>query len=245
MVNRKSEQGDAAIEAIKKESESDAKIEWVGCDMGSLKQVKEVFTKMREREERLDLVCSYIHLNLVVVKELVLMGFAGQLVLSAGINANQYRETDDKIDSHFQINWLGQFYTVNLLYPLIRKTSKLPDTPAPRIVWEASELHRMSPSDIKFESKAEINNPNVGSVELYARTKLAIILGVDFGLVQKVIKPNHDNVYALSVHPGAVRLPSQKTPIRFLLTTGRSTRQCNNNGKKPTPASSANFSQRP
>lgn len=58
MVNRKSEQGDAAIEAIKKESESDAKIEWVGCDMGSLKQVKEVFTKMREREERLDLVRS-------------------------------------------------------------------------------------------------------------------------------------------------------------------------------------------
>jgi hypothetical protein len=59
MVNRKSEQGDAAIDAIKKESESDAKVEWVGCDMGSLKQVKEVFTKMREREERLDLVRSY------------------------------------------------------------------------------------------------------------------------------------------------------------------------------------------
>ena len=58
MVNRKAEQGDAAIEAIKKESESDAKIEWVGCDMGSLKQVKEVFTKMREREERLDLARS-------------------------------------------------------------------------------------------------------------------------------------------------------------------------------------------
>lgn len=128
-------------------------------------------------------------------------------MLSAGINANQYRETDDKIDSHFQINWLGQFYAVNQLYPLIRKTSKLPDTPAPRIVWESSELHRLSPSDVKFESKEEINNPNIGSAELYARTKLAIILGVDFGLVQRVIKPNHDNVYALSVHPGAVRLP--------------------------------------
>jgi NAD(P)-dependent dehydrogenase (short-subunit alcohol dehydrogenase family) len=84
------------------------------------------------------------------------------LVLSAGINANEYRETDDKIDSHFQINWLGQFYAVNLLYPLIRKTSKLPDTPAPRIVWEASELHRASPSDVKFESITEINNPDFG-----------------------------------------------------------------------------------
>lgn len=65
----------------------------------------------------------------------------------------------------------------------------------------------MSPSDVKFESVAEINNPNVGSATLYARTKLAIILGVDYGLVQKVIKPNHDNIYALSVHPGAVCLP--------------------------------------
>jgi hypothetical protein len=167
------------------------------------------------------------------------------LVLSAGINANQYRETVDKIDSHFQINWLGQFYAVNLLYPLIRKTSKLPDTPAPRVVWESSELHRMSPSDVKFESKAEINNPNVGSEELYARTKLAIILSVEFGLVQKVIKPHHDNVYALNVHPGAVRYPSQQTSVRFLLATGRSTQQCNNNGKKLTPASSENSSQRP
>lgn len=67
MVNRKSEQGDAAIDAIKKESDPDAKIEWVGCDMASLKQVKEVFTKMREREERLDLVCSYPPKATVVV----------------------------------------------------------------------------------------------------------------------------------------------------------------------------------
>lgn len=60
MVNRKSEQGDAAIDAIKKESGSDAKIEWVGCDVGSLKQVKEAFTKLRESEERLDLVCAHL-----------------------------------------------------------------------------------------------------------------------------------------------------------------------------------------
>lgn len=56
MVNRRSEQGDDAIAAIKKESGSKAQIKWVGCDLGSLKQVKEVFTMMRENEERLDLV---------------------------------------------------------------------------------------------------------------------------------------------------------------------------------------------
>lgn len=56
MVNRKEEQGDEAIKKIKEEVGPDAKIEWEGCDMGNLKQVKEVFSKIREREERLDLV---------------------------------------------------------------------------------------------------------------------------------------------------------------------------------------------
>jgi len=57
MVNRKEEQGDEAIKKIKEECGQDAKIEWEGCDMGTLKEVKEVFTRIREREDRLDLVC--------------------------------------------------------------------------------------------------------------------------------------------------------------------------------------------
>ncbi len=52
----------------------------------------------------------------------------------------------------------------------------------------------------------EINNPEVGPTELYGRTKLAMILGAKYGLVDRVIKPNGDNVYALSVHPGTVGL---------------------------------------
>jgi len=127
-----------------------------------------------------------------------------QLILSAGINANQYGEDADGIDRHFGVNWLGHFYAVNLLFPLIRKTSKLPDTPAPRIVFEASEQHRMAPSVVHFGSLEEINNPEIGNLEVYGRTKLAIILGVKYGLLDRVIKPNGDNIYVLSVHPGAV-----------------------------------------
>ncbi|CAG5137227.1 uncharacterized protein ALTATR162_LOCUS56 [Alternaria atra] len=190
MVNRKEEQGEEAIKKIKEECGQDAKIEWEGCDMGTLKEVKEVFTKIREREERLDL--------------------AMWLILSAGINANQYGETNDHIDRHFQINWLGQFYVVNLLYPLLRKTSKMPDTPAPRIVFESSEQHRAAPSVVHFGSLDEINNPEIGNLEVYGRTKLAIILGVKYGLLDRVIKPNNDNIYALSVHPGAVNTAMQQ-----------------------------------
>jgi len=187
MINRKEEQGNDAIAKIKEEVGEHAQIEWLPCDLGSLKEVKEVFKGLSERETRLDL-----------------------LILSAGINANQYGEDADGIDRHFGVNWLGQFYAVNLLYPLLRKTSKLPDTPAPRIVFEASEMHRTAPSVVHFASLDEINNPEIGNTEVYGRTKLAIILGVKYGIVERVIKKNGDNIFALSVHPGAVNTAMQQ-----------------------------------
>ena len=56
MVNRKEDQGDEAIKAIKKEVGDDANIEWIPCDMGDLKQTKDTFAKLRSEEKRLDLV---------------------------------------------------------------------------------------------------------------------------------------------------------------------------------------------
>lgn len=187
MVNRKEEQGDDAIKAIKDEVGPDAQIEWIGCDMGDLHQIKEVFGGIAEREKRLDL-----------------------LILSAGINVNQYAHDTDGIDRHFGVNWLGHFYIVNLLYPLIRHTSTLPNTPAPRIIMESSEMHRTAPSNTHFASLEEINNSNLSPTELYGRTKLAMILGVKYGIYEKVIKKNGDNVFALSVHPGAVNTAMQQ-----------------------------------
>jgi len=187
MINRKEEHGQEAIDKIKKEAGDDAKIEWMPCDFGNLKEVQEVFSGIKEREERLDL-----------------------LILSAGINADQYAEDADGIDRHFGVNWLGQYYACNLLFPLIRKTSKMPDTPAPRIVFESSELHRAARSDVHFGSLEEINNPDLGPTELYGRSKLAIILGVKYGLIERVIKPNKDNIFVLSVHPGTVNTQMQQ-----------------------------------
>jgi len=212
MVNRKEDQGDEAIAKIQADYASQpalpegtepsgnkelgaglrkmekADVEWVGCDLGDLKMVKEVFEGIAEREKRLDL-----------------------LILSAGINTNQYGVDADGIDRHFGVNALGHFYAVNLLYPLIRKTSQLPeckDVP-PRIVFESSEMHRMAPANVHFGSLDEINNDKLGPTELYGRTKLALILYAKYGLVEKVIKPNGDNVYAFAVHPGAVNTDMQ------------------------------------
>jgi len=59
MVNRKEEQGDEAIKKIKEEVGAHAQIEWMGCDMGNLKEIKKVFGEWREKESRLDLVSRF------------------------------------------------------------------------------------------------------------------------------------------------------------------------------------------
>jgi len=187
MTNRKEEQGAEAIRKIKEATDGAADIEWVPCDLGCLKEVQEVFTGLAKKESRLDL-----------------------LVLSAGINSNQYGEDADGIDRHFGVNWLGHYSAINLLYPLLRKTSKIPDAPAPRIVFESSEMHRMAPKAVHFATLQEINNPDLSPIELYGRTKLAMILGSKYGLYEKVIKPNADNIYTIAVHPGAVNTAMQQ-----------------------------------
>jgi len=186
MSNRKQEQGDESIDEIKKEYPN-AEVDWIGADMGNLKQVREVFTKYRESHDRLDI-----------------------LVLSAGINSDQFGLCDDGYDRHFAVNWVGQFYVVNLVYPLLRKTSKMPGADAPRIIFESSEMHRFAPSNVHFGSMDEINDESIGSTQVYARTKLAMILGSKYGLIEKVINANKDNIYSLCVHPGAVNTQMQE-----------------------------------
>lgn len=170
---------------------------------------------------------------------------AKQLILSAGINVNQYGETADGLDRHFEVNFLGQFYVVNQLWPLLRKTAKMPGTPPPRVVFESSEQHRNAPKVVHFGSVDEINNPEIGTTEVYGRTKLAIILGVRYGLLERVIKPNKDNIYVLSVHPGAVRSFPSRLPVWSNSSLrDRSTRRCSSSEKTRTPGCSASCSRR-
>lgn len=110
MVNRKQDQGNAAMEEIKKKN-SGADISWKECDLGNLAEVRSVFGKLRESLDRLD-----------------------YLVLSAGINANQYGLDHDGIERIFAVNYLGQFYAVNQLWATIRKTSLMPGVTCPRVV---------------------------------------------------------------------------------------------------------------
>jgi hypothetical protein len=55
MINRKEDQGKHAIEQIRQETLG-ADVDWVGCDLGNLKEVKTIFSDLREKLDRVDLV---------------------------------------------------------------------------------------------------------------------------------------------------------------------------------------------
>ncbi|PHH73343.1 hypothetical protein CDD80_3886 [Ophiocordyceps camponoti-rufipedis] len=185
MVNRSEDEGQAAMDKIRQES-PEADVDWRECDMGNLAQVKAVFSSIRDSLSRLD-----------------------YLVLSAGLNANQYALDADGIERIFGVNYLGQYYVTNQLWPVLRKTSRMSGAESPRVVSVSSELHRACPSSLKLGSLEDINNSELNPAVLYGRTKLALILFAKFGLVEKVIKPSGDSIYALTVHPGAVNTAMQ------------------------------------
>lgn len=190
MMNRKEDQGDRAIEDIKNECKEKGlpapDISWRGVDLGDFQQTKEVFAALASEEARLDI-----------------------LVLSSGINANQFRLAASGVDGHMSVNAFGHFLAINQLYPLLRKTSKIANAPAPRIVFESSEMHRFAPSNVHFGSLEEINDETIDPTQLYGRTKLAMICYTK-AILEKVIKPNNDNIYILAVHPGAVNTEMQE-----------------------------------
>lgn len=63
LVNRSWDTGSDAIRGIKKDFGVDSQVEWYHCDLGNLKETREVFMGIREREKRLDLVrCLHTYL---------------------------------------------------------------------------------------------------------------------------------------------------------------------------------------
>lgn len=64
LVSRKAENGEAAVQKIKQETSGGADIEFIECDLGSCKNVREVADRIRENEKRLDIVRPRRHPHL-------------------------------------------------------------------------------------------------------------------------------------------------------------------------------------
>jgi len=171
VLSRKSHNGEKAVSQIKtlaaedKINAVDVDVEFVECDFGNLRKVKEVADHLVKKENRIDL-----------------------LINDAGVGVNTYGLDEDGIERDFGVNVLGHFLFINRLLPLIRKTARTPDAPAPRIICLSSNLHQLAPSETRFASLEEINDPNLRNDQYYNRSKLAIILYVK-ALVKHAIEP--------------------------------------------------------
>jgi len=187
LLSRKEEHGEEAIAKIKEVNPS-ADLKFISIDLGNLADVKRTADEIRESEERLDL-----------------------LIADAGVGVNAWALSSDGIDRHMAVNHFGHFLLINRLLPLVRKTAAIPNNTAPRIVSLSSELHRTCPSNVDFTSTSEVyeNKDELGPNQLYARTKLAVLLFIKYGLVERVLVPNGDRIWAAATHPGAVHTAQQ------------------------------------
>ncbi|KAG9654637.1 NAD(P)-binding protein, partial [Aureobasidium melanogenum] len=182
MVNVHEKQSTETITKIRNEVGLDATLGYQHCDMTDLIQVQEVFSALRDELPRLDLC-----------------------IFGSGIDQAHFTTDLHCIDAYFGMMWLGHFYASNLLWPLLRRTSKIPNAPAPRVVFEASGQQSLQSSFDGSSSDEEIlrrsaYNAEVCS-EIFCRSKTSLILGVRHGLADRIVKRHHDNIYALAVQP--------------------------------------------
>lgn len=147
MTSSTEQGGTEAIAAIKARAGESADVVWFGADLCDLRQTKEAFDALVDREDRLDLV-----------------------VLDAGF-MRAHDTTADGIEHAFVVNWLSEVLAFNALLPLLRKTAMMASGGA-RVVVVASEHHRFCPTAMHFGSLDEINDPSLSPSQLYGRTKV-------------------------------------------------------------------------
>ncbi|KAI9821267.1 MAG: hypothetical protein M1827_004003 [Pycnora praestabilis] len=187
LLSNKEEHAEEAIEELKKYGDNQ-RVQWIKCDLANLKQVDEVAKKLLEEQKQLD--C---------------------LICNAGLGVGKYWETQDGLDSHFQVNHLSQMHLFLTLLPNLQRT------PTSRAVFMSSDLHRGFTDSATFTSVSEINT-DIGPMKLYNRTKLAQVLFVravkrrmDDGELGFKKYDGKDNIlYVNATHPGGVATDQQE-----------------------------------
>ncbi|KZF25443.1 NAD(P)-binding protein [Xylona heveae TC161] len=147
LLSNKIEHGEDAVQELKKWGDTNL-VEWKNCNLLSLKETDEVAKDLKHLEQMDALICN------------------------AGEGVGNYKNSDDGIDSHFQVNHLAQMHLALTVLPILQKT------PNSRLVVQSSELHRMAPKSTAFASASEINEEDIGASSLYSRSKLAQVLFV-------------------------------------------------------------------
>jgi len=180
LLSNKEQHAEEAQQELQKNWGDANKVEWHQCNLESFKQTDEVAKFLAKKLDRLD-----------------------ALICNAGIGVGVYNVSQDGIDTHMQVNHFSQAHLALTLLPILQKTTDS------RIVFQASENHRVTPNSLAFENLEEINQ-DIGATYLYNRTKLAQILFAR-ELVKRVkdgqfgqITQQHGLPWINATHPGAV-----------------------------------------
>jgi len=166
IICRSQVQAEYVCTDIRKLSKSKA-VDYFVADLGCLESVKQLIENVKNRLDRIDV-----------------------LINNAGLFYKERHETHDKIESHWQVNYLSHFFLTNSLIDILKKSESA------RIINVSSEGHRWS--DIDF--KDLVIKKKYNGLKAYGRSKLAQIY-FTYELAE-ILKGSNVTVNAL--HPGFV-----------------------------------------
>ncbi|KAJ4294076.1 hypothetical protein N0V90_007765 [Kalmusia sp. IMI 367209] len=185
LLSNKEAHAEEAQQELAKTWGDASKVEWRQCNLESLKQTDEIARNLARELTRLD-----------------------GLVCNAGLGVGPYNESEDKLDTHMQVDVFAQAHIILTLLPVLQKTTDS------RIVSQSSDMHRAAPSSVTFESIEEINQ-DIGATYLYGRTKLAQILFSN-ELIKRIkvgqfgtVSANEGLPWINCTHPGAIKTDQQ------------------------------------
>ncbi|XP_031626327.1 WW domain-containing oxidoreductase [Contarinia nasturtii] len=158
-----------AIEKIRNERDSGGRCSFIPCDLGSMRSVKQAAELIKKEVNHIDM-----------------------LILNAAVFALPYTQTEDQLETTFQVCHLAHFYLCKLLEDCLDQNS--------RVVVVSSESHRFSwlpPSDL---SEQILSPPakNYYSMIAYNNAKLCNVLFAR-GLAKKLCEKG---VCVNALHPG-------------------------------------------
>jgi NAD(P)-dependent dehydrogenase (short-subunit alcohol dehydrogenase family) len=166
---RRPEKGAEAVEEIRKKTGNDA-VECVGLDLASLASVRRCAAELLDR-------LPAIHV----------------LDLNAGGIIGDRRQTEDGLESQFQVNHLGHFLLTELLLDRLRQSAPS------RVIVVSSWAHTQVKHGLDFDDLQWERRPYRGS-PVYGATKL-MNLYFTFALARRTAD---DGVTANAFHPGFV-----------------------------------------
>lgn len=122
------------------------------------------------------------------------------LINNAGVMLVPYDETEQGLEMHMGVNFIGHAYLTQLLLPALNRSSE--EEFSPRVVNVASSVHSIAPMKLLLSGLFFENPPFYSSHLFYALSKLAIVLYTE--CLGDQMKQMRRKILVCSVHPGIV-----------------------------------------